>query len=110
MKPAFSARARARTRDHRGFLQQVLHRVARLGLVEQEDGLSLVESKLRGHVDPELFVVCEERPNRREELGEDEVLGYMEGSRQFLRRRVGRASPDRRISSTAGKIVTSRSR
>src|SRR5437879_8597715 len=92
MKPAVSARARVWTRDHRGFLQQVLHRVARLGLVKQEGGLSLVESKLRGHVDPELFVVCEEYPNRREELGEDEVLRYMERSRQFLRRRVAGAS------------------
>src|SRR3989454_12845181 len=75
MEPAFSARARAWTRDHRGFLQQVLHRVARLRLVQQEGGLSLVESKLPGPVDPEPFVVCGERPNRREELGEGEAAG-----------------------------------
>src|SRR5437899_1754700 len=68
--------------DFRGLLQQMLHSMARLRLVEEECDLPLVEGELRGEMNPQLLVPGEQRPDRRQEIGADDRLGDVQHLRQ----------------------------
>src|SRR2546428_7716166 len=83
-KPTSSRFSDRKALDFRSLLQKMLHRMARLRLVEEERHLPFVEAELGGEVDSQLLVPGEQSPDRRQEIGEDDRLGKVQHLCQLL--------------------------
>src|SRR3989442_12936240 len=91
-KPTSSGFSDWKTLDPGGFLQKMLHGMARLRLLEEEGPLPFVEAEFPGEGDPQPLVPGEPCSDRRQETGADDLLGKGQHFRQFLRRGGARAS------------------
>src|SRR2546428_13667215 len=74
-KPTSSRFSDRKALDFRSLLQKMLHRMARLRLVEEEGHFPFVEAELGGEGDSQLLVPGEQRPGRRQEIRADERTG-----------------------------------
>src|SRR5256712_7589852 len=91
-KPTSSGFSDWKILDLGGFLQKMLHGMARLRLVEEEGHLPFVEAEFRGEVDPQLLVPGGPWSDRRAEIGADDRLWNVQHPRQLLRDAVAGAS------------------
>src|SRR5467141_2515742 len=78
------------TRNFRGVLEEMLHRMARFAFAKEVRGLSLVEAEPRRQMDSKLFVIREQDPYGTHEFREHEALGYVQVLPEFFGERVPR--------------------
>src|SRR2546430_14945491 len=83
-KPTSSGFSDWKTLDLGGFLQKMLHGMARFRLVQEEGHLPFVEGEFCGEVASLLLVPRAQWSARRQEIGADHRLGNMPHLRQLL--------------------------
>src|SRR3989442_5142084 len=76
-KPTSSRFSDPKALDFRSLLQKMLHRMARLRLVEEEGHFPFVEAEVGGGGDSQLLVPGDQSPGRRQPIRPEDRLGNM---------------------------------
>src|SRR5207245_10223225 len=84
-KPTSSGFSDWKILDLGGFLQKMLHGMARLRLVEEEGHLPFVEAEFRAEADRQLLVPGEQCSGRRQEIRADARLANVQHRGPLLR-------------------------
>src|SRR6266545_439445 len=92
VEPSGRRLARLRVGDLGGLFQEMLDRVTRLRLIEEERDLALVEAQLGRQLNPELLVAGKEGLQDRQDIGPHERLGRMQVAGELARDRVAGAA------------------
>src|SRR6266704_3311427 len=92
VEPSGRRLARFRMGDLGGLFKEMLDRVARLRLIQQERDLSLIEVQLGRQLDSEFLVAGKQRLQDRQDIGPHEGLRRMQVAGELVRDRVAGAA------------------